>query len=258
MQPTKDRPRLGVLASDANPPHYLELSAMIQAAAEFAIDRVLYAVTDGGNDGLLAATKAHRFAMAELAVKIFDPVITVARFGDLHDLPVATTVMANGQPRRRTDLEDDAFRLFSIHPRDELTLVYLTTRAHYRRVDDSGRDDTINKLLANLKYGLYGFDPDRHNVMAVFIGEQPESPVDITFDLHERALMKRGVFTIEHLQSTTLPGRPADLQEFSAALLDALLGPPSSMWALMPHVVYTYIEDHPEYKQQLAQSRSTG
>jgi hypothetical protein len=257
MELAKDRTRIGMLCSHANPPNMMEFLTALEASNKFLIDRLLYAVTDGRHhDDFLVATKRHRYAMAKLAVKIYDPLITFTDLGDFDDSTIDTTVMTNGQQRFRTDGEDYAFRLFGLNPNERFTLVFMTAYKHCRRVDDMGRDDTINKLLANIKYGLYGFDPDFHNVIALFIGDRADPPSDIRFDRHEQALVNRGIFTIECMKPSTIKGIPTEPKELSRVLRHALDGRRPELLILLGHEVYDYIETHPDYKQRLVQSLS--
>lgn len=259
MALTKDRQRIGVMCSDANPPHMIEFLTAVQAIAEFKIDRVLYAVTDGRfRDEALLETKKHRYAMATMAVKTFEPFITPTDLGDL-DHGVEKTMMANGQERPRSDGEDYAFRLFEFNPDERITLVFMTECEHCRRVDDTGRDDTINKLLANIRRKYSGFNPAMHNVMGLFIGELAQIPPGVKFGRDEQTLVDggvfySGVFTIEFMRRPALKGVPTKPQDLSLALRDALQGRGLGVLALLSPDVHNYIEAHPDYKERLLRS----
>lgn len=252
---TKDRTRIGVLCSDANPPHMTEFLTALEAMGKFLIDRTLYTVTDGRHqDDFLVTTKQHRYAMARLATRIFDPLITFSDLGDFDHRTVDTTVMANGQKRFRTDGEDYAFRLFGLNPKDRFTLVFMRPYEHCRRVDHVGRDDAINKLLANIKFGLYGFDPQFHNIIALFLRDDADPPSDIRLDRHEQAMVTRGILTIEYMKPSAIEGVPTKPKELSRFLRDALDGRRPELLALLGNDVYEYIQAHPDYKQKFMQS----
>ena len=74
----KDRTRIGVMFTPANPPHIIEFLVAIQAMAEFALESVLYVVNCAhSGPPALADTTEHRLAMAQAAAAAFGQMITV-------------------------------------------------------------------------------------------------------------------------------------------------------------------------------------
>ena len=199
MTPPKDRPRIGVLFSDANPPDTLEFVTALKAMAEHVLDQVAYVVTDGRYIyEELAATREQRCQLAESACAPYAPLIKYSDLGAICGEP-ATVVMANGQVRLLVDPEDQAFQLFRLNKGERLSMVLMVTDEHCRRVTKFGNDDTINKLLANIKARRHGFDPQLHQVSALFMGSLTSMPEDIAFSPEEQALLDAGVFAVNFM-----------------------------------------------------------
>ncbi|MGA2360522.1 MAG: hypothetical protein ABSF66_16085 [Terriglobales bacterium] len=249
----KDRSRVGVMFTPANPPNMIEFLAAMQAIAEVKIDRFLY-VVDCAHSGppALSETTEHRCAMARAAAASFEPLITFTDLDGGHDLILERTSMANGKERLRADGEDYAFRIFRFNPKDRLTLVFLTGAEHCRRTDDCGRDDTINKLLLNIKQRYCGFNPDLHNVLCLFMDDPQHRPPNPVFDRDDQNLIDRNIFAIEFMDRTTLGGIPAGTKALARAMKDALEG--RRNLALLPLSVYSYLEAHSDCKQRLIES----
>jgi len=253
----KDRKRIGVLCSDANPPNIIEFLTALQAMNNLLIDNILYAVNDGKRlDTTLASTKQHRYNMAKLAIKTYDPLITFTDLGDFGTKPVEKTIMSNGNERYRTDGEDYIFKLFDLNPTDKFTLVFITYIEYCRRVDDTGKDDTINKLLANIKEGLNGFNPDFHNIIALFVGNREDTPLEIEFDKHEQDLINNDIFNIEYMKSHSIKGIPTSPKALSSLLINALNSSKPEHLMLLGLDVYNYIKSNTDYHQQLMKTLS--
>ena len=249
----KDRSRVGVMFTPANPPNMIEFLAATQAIAEAKIDRFLYVVNCAhSGPPALSATVEDRCAMARAAVATFEPFITFTDLDGGSDLVLERTRMANGRERLRADGEDYAFRIFGFNPNDRLTLVFLTGAEHCRRTDDSGIDDTINKLLLNIKQRYCGFNPELHNVMCLFMDDPQHRPPNLAFDRDDQNLIDRNIFAIEFMNRPTVGGIPAGTKALARALKDALEG--GRHLALLPPPVYAYLETHSDCKQRLIQS----
>ena len=213
MTSAKDRPRIGVLISDANPPDIREFLIALKAMAEHRLDYVAYVVTDGCHiDGQLEATRAQRCALAKSACAPYEPLIRYSDIGTISEEP-GTAIMANGRPRLLVDPEDQAFQLFRLNRGERLAMMLLSTDDHCRRVTLDGDDDTINKILANIKARRYGFDPALHQVRVLFMGSLTGIPVGIAFSSEEQALLDGGTFALDFMTLdgvlSRLPQRPA-------------------------------------------------
>jgi hypothetical protein len=232
----------------------IELLAAMQASALYAIDDFLY-VVDYAHSGppALSETTEHRCTMAKAALTVFGQLIRYADLGGAKDLVLERTRMANGKERLRADGEDYAFRIFRFNPEERLTLVFLTGAEHCRRKDDSGRDDTINKMLLNIKQKYCGFNPDLHNVLCLFIGNMPQELANLTLDRDEQKLYDEGIFSIGFMNAP-LTSVPTGGKGLAHALKDALENRNSKYQALLPGSVHTYLDAHSDYKLRLIQS----
>jgi hypothetical protein len=249
----KDRTRIGVMFTSANPPNMIEFLAATHAILKALIDRVLYVVNCAHcGPPALSETTQDRLAMAEAAVAVFGPFLTFTDLDGCQDLVLEPTRMMNGRERLRADGEDYAFRIFRFNPEDRLTLVFITGAEHCRRTDEAGRDDTVNKLLLNIKQRYCGFNPDLHNVMGLFMGDPWQKPADITFDRDEQKLIDRNTFAIEFMERPTIAGIPAGEKGLARAVKDALEN--RRHLTLLPQSVYSYLEAHSGCKQRLIQS----
>ena len=255
----KDRTRVGVMFAPANPPHMIEFLVALQAMAEFLLDRVLYVVNCApSGPPALADTTEHRLAMAQAAAT-FGPLITVADFDARKDLVLDPTRMSDGRERLRTEGEDYAFRIFRYNPTDRLTLVYIAGLEHCRRTDKTGKDDTVNMLLLNIKQRYCGFNPDLHNVMALFVGDETRQPAEFAFSADEQTLIERGLFAIEILNFRA-PGGIQDKElarRLTSGLKDLLNGTlDANKLAFLPKSVLLYLAAHKHCIQSLIESRS--
>jgi hypothetical protein len=250
----KDRTRIGVIFSSANPPNMIEFLGAMQAIATALIDKVLY-VVDCAHAGppALSETTEDRCAMAQAAVASFEPFITFTDLDGRQDLVLESTRMANGRERLRADGEDYAFRIFQLNPKDRFTLVFISDGEHRRRTDESGRDDTINMLLLNIKQRYCGFNPELHNVIGLFMCEPGQNTADLTFARDEENLIERGVFSIECTERPAL-GDVRGGKALARALKDALEGRRPGYLALIPMPVYSYLQAHSRCKQRLIES----
>jgi len=256
----KDRTRIGVMFSPANPPHMIEFLVAMQAMAEFLLEEVLYVVNCArSGPPALADTVEHRLAMAKGIATAFGPMITVTDLDAQEELVLEPTRMADGQGRLRVEGEDYAFRVFRYNPKERLTLVFIAGLKHYRRTDDAGKDDTVNKLLLNIKQQYYGFNPDLHNVIALFVNDGTREPADLAFSLEEQNLIDRGLFAVEILHFRS----PGDLHEedvstrLTDGLKDLLNGTLDlNKLAILPMPVLKYLGSHMDCIQRLIESRS--
>ncbi len=256
----KDRTRIGVMFTAANPPHMIEFLVAMQAMAEFLLDRVLYVVNCArSGPPALADTADHRLAMAKGTAAGFGPMITVADLDAQKDLVLEPTRMANGRERLRAEGEDYAFRIFRFNSEDRLTLVFIAGMQHYRRTDETGKDDTVNKLLLNIKQRYCGFNPDLHNVIALFVGDGTQEPTELAFSPEEQSLIERGLFAVAFLHFRS----PGGIQEeemsrrLTGGLKDLLNGTLDlNKLVFLPKSVLSYLAAHKDCIQRLIDSRS--
>jgi len=233
----------------------MEFLTAIQAMAKFAMYRVLYTVTDGKcYDDALLATKKHRYLMAQLAVRTYEPLISFCDFGDLGDGPIERAIMSDGRERLRIDAEDYTFRLFKLNPYQPIILVFMSEYEHCRRVDDFGRDDTINKLSANIKQKFSGFNPLMHSVIGLFIGDQGQARPNVKLKPEEQAFRDENFFypnilRIDLLERQAIEGMPTNPKDVSHALKEAFKGHRPENLALLSPSVYQYIQEHSDYKE---------
>jgi hypothetical protein len=231
----------------------IEFLAATQAIATALIDKVLYVVNCAhAGPPALSETTDDRCAMAQAAVAMFEPFITFTDLDGRQDLVLEPTRMANGRERLRADGEDYAFRIFQLNPNDRLTLVFISGGEHFRRKEVIGRDDTVNKLLLNIKQRYCGFDPDLHNVISLFMFEPGQKPADLTFDRDEQNLIERNVFSIEFMDRPVIGDIRGGERGLARALKDALQG--RRHMALLPEPVYSYLQTRSYCKQRLIDS----
>ncbi len=254
----KDRPRIGVIFTSANPPDIFESLVAIQAMAEFLLDQVLYVVNCAhcGPPALMETTE-HRLAMAQAAAAAFGSLITVTDLDARKDLVLDPTCMANGRERLRAEGEDYAFRIFSLNPKDRLTLVFIAGLEHCRRTDETGKDDTVNKLLLNIRQRYCGFDPDLHNVIALFVDDGTQQPAKFALVPEEQRLFDQGLFAIEIINCPPPGGiqGKAFAKSLTNGLKDLLNGILSPDLFLIPKSVLSYLADHKDCIQSLIESR---
>ena len=155
----KDRTRVGVMFTPANPPHMIEFRVALQAITDVLLDHLLYVVNCAhcGPPTLMEITE-HRFEMARITAAGFGGLVTVTDLDARKDLVLDPTRMADGRERLRGDGEDYAFRIFRLNPEERLTLVFIASHKNCRRTDETGKDDTVNKLLLNIKQ-LFSLHP---------------------------------------------------------------------------------------------------
>lgn len=231
----------------------------MQAMAEFLLEQVLYVVNCAHcGPPALAETTEHRLAMAQAAAAAFGQMITSTDLDARKALVLEPTRMADGRERLRADGEDYAFRIFRLNPKDRLTLVFIAGLEHCRRTDEAGRDDTVNKLLLNIKQRYCGFNPDLHNVVALFVGDGTRQPAEFAFSLEEQGLIERGLFATETLNFRP----PGGIQEkelarrLTSGLKDLLNGKLDlNKLVFLPKSVLSYLADHKDCIQRLIESR---
>jgi hypothetical protein len=256
----KDRTRIGVIFTSANPATIAEILLALEVMANFLLDRVHYVVNCAqSGPPALADTTEHRLAMARGVFSACEPMITVTDLDARKDLVLEPTRMADGRERLRADGEDYAFRIFRFNPEERLTLVFIAGMQHYRRTDETGKDDTVNKLLLNIKQRYCGFNPDLHNVIALFVGDGTQEPTELTFSPEEEILIERGLFAVEILHFRS-PGGIQE-EEISRRLTDGLkdllngtLDPNTLVF--LPKSVLSYLVAHKDCIQRLIDSRS--
>lgn len=256
----KDRARIGVMFTPANPPHMIEFLVAMQVMAEFLLDHVLYVVkcTHIGPPAL-ADTTEHRLAMAQAAAAAFGPMITVSDLDARKELVLDPTRMTDGRERLRTEGEDYAFRNFRFNPKDRLTLVFIAGLDHCRRIDENGKDDTVNKLLLNIKQRYCGFNPDLHNVIALFVSDGTQQPAEFAFSPEEQSLIERGLFAVEFLNFRPPGGIPEKelAKRLTSGLKDLLNGTLDlNKLVFLPKSVFSYLAAHKDCIQRLIESRS--
>ncbi|MEW6386991.1 MAG: hypothetical protein AB1491_05680 [Thermodesulfobacteriota bacterium] len=247
----KGEVRLGIICSDSNPPNTIEFMRALSAQVAFLIDKVVYAVNDGiHKNQLLLETKNHRYAMAKLATNIYSPLVTFSDIGDMEAETITKTRMQNGIERYRVDGEDYAFKLFGFNQNKHFTLFFMAEERHFTCFDANGNDDTIKKLLTNIKNRCYGFNSNFHKIVALFIvgGNVPPNP-KLILDEQEKYLLDSGIFRIEWMED---PYKELGIKEnVHIALKDALEGRKPENYILLPHVVYDYIQKNSDYKEKL-------
>jgi hypothetical protein len=250
--------RRDVLAGQ--PTSLFEFLVAMQAMTEFLLDSVLYVVNCAhSGPPSLAETTEHRLAMAKGAAAAFGSLITVTDLDAQKDLVLEPTRMVDGRERLRAEGEDCAFRIFRFNPKDRLTLVFITKLEHHRRTDETGRDDTINKLLLNIKQRYCGFNPALHNVIALFVSDGTQQPTELAFSPEEQSFIERGLFAIGNFNCPP----PGGIQEkeiarlLTSGLEDLLNGTVDfNKLAFLPKSVLEYIADHKDCIQRLIESRS--
>lgn len=139
--------------------------------------------------------------MAKMAVKLYEPLITFSDLGDMKGELITKIKMQNGVERYQVDAEDYAFKIFKHNPTLKITLFYITEEKHFACFDKNGNDDTIKKLLTNMKEEYYGFNNGLHKIVALFIGSEivPPNP-KLILDEQEKYLFDSGVFRIEWMK----------------------------------------------------------
>jgi hypothetical protein len=224
---------IGVFTSQSNPPIMFEFMTILQCITGSLLDKVAYVVIDGESDNrYFDDTREHRIAMAKLAVATYNPFIVSAKLGKNASMTS----------------EDMAFELFALNSDLRFTLFHIS-----RATDCKRREETVNRLAANIGNRLCGFDPNRHRVVALFVGEDPRVSVDV----EQRAYryVRAGQLGVEYvptMQPHSFFGR--NIGEF---LLIALQQEHSIESALLGQSVARYISQHEDYRIRLMDYLST-
>jgi hypothetical protein len=219
---------VGFLPSESNPPTMLEFLDGIQCMAEFALDKIVYAVLDGvSRDDYFAETRRHRLAMAHAVASVYDPLVQVADLGD-------------GKPRRG---EDVAFQVCELNADMKLTLFYMALEA---RGDE--RRDTIERLGSNIGMRLHGFDDRRHRIVVVFRGDEQEGLCGADELVGEH--VARGVLVVANLAADE-PARASGIWG-EDALLATLRDPGDVASPLLTAEVARYLTENGAFRRRLA------
>jgi nicotinic acid mononucleotide adenylyltransferase len=166
--------RLGVFPIAANPLHWLHLLGGLAAMERFRLDRILYIVagSDPRKPGM--ACEAARHKIVKDVLRLFYPLLEyspAARGGSL-------------------DGEEHVFRILSLVQgaiAAPIHVFYIAGSDHFRPFSAArNRPDTVRKLEDGMRRGLYGFEPCRDRLSAVFLDrgghlelEVPETRLDV-------------------------------------------------------------------------------
>ena len=177
----------------------------LKAMAEQKIDRILFAPTGVSMIKTnLKPTKAHRFAIVEEILKMFEPLMTFTDVGDLQKEiesgKFTEIAMENGVNREQVDGEDYSFKLFENNEQNNVTLYYLVGADHYLRTAiKDGSDDSINKLLSNAGAKLYNFNADKHKMVGLFVERPGYNFPDPVYTDDQKAIIATGAIEIKKM-----------------------------------------------------------
>jgi nicotinic acid mononucleotide adenylyltransferase len=149
--------RLGVFPIAANPLHWLHLLGGLAAMERFRLDRVLYIVAGSDPRKPEMAPETARHRIVKDVLRLFCPLLKyspAARGGSL-------------------DGEEHVFRILSLAQgalAAPIHVFYIAGSDHFRPFSAArDRPDTVRKLEDGMRRGLYGFEPGRDRLSAVFL-----------------------------------------------------------------------------------------
>lgn len=173
--PTGRTLRVGFFPVAANPFHWAHLLIGLRAIAEYRLDKVVYAVAgvDPRPDKKLLKQEI-RHPMAQRMLKMFEPFFEYS--------PLAYKTNYDG--------ETNLMRLLFLHYNQKLHAFYIAGSDHYRRTDETGADDTLQKLETKLSdEGLRNsFNPENHHVALVFVARGGSIDQKLQTDLDTKIL----------------------------------------------------------------------
>ncbi|MBU1122949.1 MAG: hypothetical protein KKF54_09735, partial [Candidatus Omnitrophica bacterium] len=246
--------KIGVVCTAANPLSIVHILKGLKAMGEYKLDKILYAPVGVDDDNPeLGATMEWRYEMVRAMMRVFEPLMTFSDIGDLKNKMIDHVTMKNGEERYARDREDYAFRIFSLNPDKRITVYYITEGSHYRRFNERGKNDTINKLLENVIARRYGFNPDKHKVVGVFVkrGQVPQAPVfNPKTDADKIEVMDEGVVRFDIMDN------PFEAGVIPAAIRRAINDKKHKNWMLTTYEAYKYIMEHPGYLDVLKRAAS--
>jgi len=220
---------IGFLPSESNPPNMVEFLDAVHCMATCKLDKVIYAVVDveSSNPDYSASTRTHRLAMAKSAASMFGPLIQVC----------------DPFERSRMAAEEAAFRLFDLNSDMRFTLFYISTVREL-----SKRAYIIERLATNIGMRLHGFDPNMHKVVAAFLENRQEQPLE----LNETAkrLVDENLFGVIQVK-----GHGVELSYGNAVdkkMLEAIRRGGDIRCVLLSPDIARYISDHQDYRRRLA------
>jgi hypothetical protein len=220
---------IGFFPSESNPPNMVEFLDAAHCMAKCLLDKVVYAVVDveSSDDDYSFSTRTHRLAMAKSAASMFGPLIQVFD-------PFERSLMT---------AEEAAFRLFDLNSDMRFTLFYISTVTETFK-----RANVIERLATNIVMRLHGFDPNMHKVVAAFLENRQEQPVE----LNETAkrLVDEDLFGVIQVK-----GHGVELSHGNAVdkkVLEAIRGEGNMRFALLAPAIARYLSDHQDYRRRLA------
>ena len=229
----------------------------LKAMAEQKIDRILFAPTGVSMIKTnLKPTKAHRFAIVEEILKMFEPLMTFTDVGDLQKEiesgKFTEIAMENGVNREQVDGEDYSFKLFENNEQNNVTLYYLVGADHYLRTAiKDGSDDSINKLLSNAGAKLYNFNADKHKMVGLFVERPGYNFPDPVYTDDQKAIIATGAIEIKKMAN------PLNMDVSATIIRKALKGEKPENLVLTFFEAFDYIQKHPDYFKQLTSSAVT-
>ena len=146
--------RLGVFPVSANPFHWAHLLAGLFSMERYGLDQVRYVIAGGDARKPELAPEEVRHSMARSVLELYSPLLVYS--------PIARGTEFCG--------EENLFRLLAQHSDLPIHAFYIAGSDHYQRTrPESASPDTITRLEDGITRRLYGFDPSRHAVSAVFL-----------------------------------------------------------------------------------------
>jgi hypothetical protein len=172
-QPSNEVLRIGVFPVAANPFHWAHLVIGLQAIAEFRLDKVIYVIAadDERKPDMIPAASRH--PMAQEVLSLFEPLFEYS--------PIATEPVDG-----RTDLdgETNIFRILELNQGQKIDAFYMVGSDHYKRYNDQGSPDTIQKLEDKLADKIFNFNPLFHSVSVIFTERGKRGPeIPTTLDI---------------------------------------------------------------------------
>ncbi|MBU0895981.1 MAG: hypothetical protein KJ584_05230, partial [Candidatus Omnitrophica bacterium] len=246
--------KIGVVCTAANPLSIVHILKGLKTMGEYGLDKVLYAPMGADNRWPeLGATMEWRYEMVRAMMRVFEPLMTFSDIGDLKNKMIDHVTMKNGEQRYARDREDYAFRIFSLNPNKKITLYYIAGTVRYLRFNERGKNDTINKLLENVIARRYGFNPDKHKVVGVFVkrGQVPQAPVfNPKTDADKIEVMDEGLIKFVTIDN------PLAIELTREKVKEAAKGNDVENWILTTYEAYKYIMEHPGYLDVLKRAGS--
>ncbi len=253
---TKDNPiRFAVFSSWVAPASWLHFILQLIVMNRNKVDTsfLLSTISEETKVGL-TNSKQWRYDMAaNYVIPLFAPFIRFSDFGNLHSEEIESApwefqgrVFDGEKARKLNSGEDASFKFFERNPKRYITMFYIVGSDHQRC---ESRYDSYGKIRDNIRARRFGFDPQYHKAVIVFVGRpgfyEKVEKIAVPEDL-------RKVLSIQFLPA------PINIAVASRLIREAFLGQHPHQMVMAPHAALNYILDHPHVLAALKQAGQIG